>query len=287
MLGQMMLKKFTLAATAILVLAACGQQASENKQAASGAASGAAPAQTAAAGSLLDRINNKGTITVGTEGTYAPFTYHDAAGKLTGYDVEVTRAVAEKLGVKVDFKETQWDAMLAGLKAGRFDIVANQVSLTTPERQATFDKSADYSYSGPMALTRQDDQRIKTLADVKGLSSAQSLSSNYGEMAEKAGAKIVPVDGMAQALALVQQGRADFTFNDSLALLDYLKKNPNSGLQVAWTAPADEKIGAGFIVNKGNDEALAKISGAVEELRADGTLKKLGEQFFGVDVSVK
>ena len=126
-----------------------------------------------------------------------------------------------------------------------------------------------------------------TLADVKGLSSAQSLSSNYGEMAEKAGAKIVPVDGMAQALALVQQGRADFTFNDSLALLDYLKKNPNSGLQVAWTAPADEKIGAGFIVNKGNDEALAKISGAVEELRADGTLKKLGEQFFGVDVSVK
>lgn len=66
--------------------------------------------------SLLERINNKGTITVGTEGTYAPYTYHDASGKLTGYDVEVTRAVAEKLDVKVEFKETQWDAMLAGLK---------------------------------------------------------------------------------------------------------------------------------------------------------------------------
>ena len=276
-----MLKKFVLGGVAALVLAACGN---EGGSAAQSAAS--APA-AAAEGSLLARIDNKGTVTVGTEGTYAPFTYHDESGKLTGYDVEVTRAVADKLGVKVDFKETQWDAMLAGLKAGRFDIVANQVSLTTPERRATFDKSADYSYSGPMALTRQDDQRIKTLADVKGLSSAQSLSSNYGEMAEKAGAKIVPVDGMAQALALVQQGRADFTFNDSLALLDYLKKNPNSGLQVAWAAPADEKIGAGFIVNKGNDEALAKISGAVEELRADGTLKKLGEQFFGVDVSVK
>ncbi|AGH39238.1 Amino acid ABC transporter, periplasmic amino acid-binding protein [Bibersteinia trehalosi USDA-ARS-USMARC-192] len=75
----------------------------------------------AARDSLLDRINAKGTITVGTEGTYAPFTYHDETGKLTGYDVEVTRAVAEKLGVTVDFKETQWDAMLAGLK----------VSLTT------------------------------------------------------------------------------------------------------------------------------------------------------------
>ncbi len=277
-----MLKKFMLGGVAALVLAACGN---EGGNSAAGAAS--APAQQAAAGSLLERINNQGTLTVGTEGTYAPFTYHDDAGKLTGYDVEVTRAVAEKLGVKIDFKETQWDAMLAGLKAGRFDMVANQVSLTTPERQATFDKSAEYSYSGPMAVNRKDDDRIKTLADVKGLSSAQSLSSNYGEMAEKAGAKIVPVDGMAQALALVQQKRADFTFNDSLALLDYLKKNPESGLKTAWTAGAEDKLGSGFIVNKGNDEALAKISGAVEELRADGTLKKLGEQFFGEDVSVK
>lgn len=279
-----MLKKFILGSMAAFVLAACGNGGG-NASSASAPAS-AAP-ETQVAGSLLERINNKGTITVGTEGTYAPFTYHDESGKLTGYDVEVTRAVAEKLGVKVDFKETQWDAMLAGLKAGRFDIVANQVSLTTPERRATFDKSAEYSYSGPMAVDRKDDNRIKTLADVKGLSAAQTLSSNYGEMAQKAEAKIIPVDGMAQALALVQQKRADFTFNDSLALLDYMKKNPDSGLKTAWTASAEEKLGAGFVVNKNNDEALAKISGAVEELRTDGTLKKLGEQFFGVDVSVK
>ena len=106
-------------------------------------------------------------------------------------------------------------------------------------------------------------------------------------MAKAAGAEIVPVDGLAQALILVQQKRADFTFNDSLALLDYLKKTPDSGLRVAWRANAAEKVGAGFVANKGNDEALAKISAAVEELRADGTLKKLGEQFFGEDVSAK
>lgn len=278
-----MLKKFVLGSVAAFVLAACGNEGASS----SASAPAASAPQTQAAGSLLDRINNKGTVTVGTEGTYAPFTYHDESGKLTGYDVEVTRAVAEKLGIQIEFKETQWDAMLAGLKAGRFDMVANQVSLTTPERRATFDKSADYSYSGPMAVDRKDDNRIKTLEDVKGLSAAQTLSSNYGEMAQKAGAKIVPVDGMAQALTLVQQKRADFTFNDSLALLDYMKKNPNSGLKTAWAAPAGEKLGAGFIVNKNNDEALAKISGAVEELRKEGTLKKLGEQFFGEDVSVK
>ncbi|MFK5217076.1 amino acid ABC transporter substrate-binding protein [Glaesserella parasuis] len=235
--------------------------------------------------SLLDRINNKGTITVGTEGTYAPFTYHDASGKLTGYDVEVTRAVAEKLGVKVDFKETQWDAMLAGLKGERFDIVANQVGLTTPERQATFDKSAEYSWSGAMLLARNDETRVSKAEDVKGLKAAQTLSSNYGELAQKNGAELVAVDGMAQALLLLQQKRADVTFNDSLALLDYLKKNPNSGLKPVWQSA--DKVGAGFIVNKGNTEALAKISQAVEELKKDGTLKRLGEQFFGKDISVK
>lgn len=234
---------------------------------------------------LLDRINHKGTITVGTEGTYAPFTYHDASGKLTGYDVEVTRAVAEKLGVKIDFRETQWDAMLAGLKGERFDLVANQVALTTPERQATFDKSEPYSWSGAMLVARQDESRITQPENVKGLKAGQTLSSNYGELAVKFGAEIVPVDGMAQALLLIQQKRTDVTFNDSLALLDYLKKNPNSGLKSVWESP--DKVGAGFIVNKGNEEALGKISAAIVELQKDGTLKRLGEQFFGRDISVK
>ena len=243
--------------------------------------------QAIAADSLLERINNKGTITVGTEGTYAPLTYHDASGKLTGYDVEVTRAVAEKLGVKVEFKETVWDSMMAGLKAGRFDIVANQVALTTPERRATFDKSESYSWSGAMMVVRSDEDSIKTLDDIKGRKAAQSLTSNSGELAREKQANIVPVDGLAQSLLVVQQKRADLTLNDSLAILDYLKKNPNAGLKTAWEAPAEDKLGSGFIVNKGNDEALAKISAAVVELQKDGTLKKLGEQFFGKDISVK
>lgn len=241
--------------------------------------------QANAAENLIDRINHHGTISVGTEGTYAPFTYHNASGKLTGYDVEVTRAVAEKLGVTVDFKETNWDAMLAGLKAGRFDLVANQVGLTTPERRATFDKSENYSWSGAMLVARNDESRVNKVEDVKGLKAAQTLSSNYGEQAVKYGAQIIPSDGMAQSLKLIQDKRADVTFNDSLALLDYLKKNPQSGLKAVWES--SDKVGVGFVANKGNDEALAKINEAVVALRNDGTLKKLGEQFFGRDISVK
>lgn len=235
--------------------------------------------------SLLDRINQKGTITVGTEGTYAPFTYHDESGKLTGYDVEVTRAVADKLGVKVEFKETNWDSMLAGLKAGRFDLVANQVALTTPERQAIFDKSEPYNWSGAVLAAPKGETRIQKIEDVKGLRAAQSLTSNYGELARKYDAVIVPVDGLAQSIKVIETKRADFTFNDSLAILDYIKKNPKSDLKIFWES--DDKVGAGLVVDKGNDEALSKISNAIIELRNEGKLKALGEQFFGRDVSVK
>ena len=265
----------TLAVSALL-LTACSQSNTDDANA----------NDTATGGSdLLQRINNNGTINVGTEGTYPPFTYHDETGKLTGYDVEVTRAVADKLGVEVEFKETQWDAMLAGLDSKRFDMVANQVSLTTPERLAKYDKATAYSWSGAVALAPTDDNRYSSWEALKGLRSAQSLSSNYGELAERYGAEIVPVDGMAQAIQLVKQDRADFTMNDNLAVLDYLKKFPDSSLEIKLVAPASEKRGSGLVLLKGDEAVVAKLDEAMAALQADGTLTKLSETFFGDDIS--
>jgi len=265
----------TLAVSALL-LTACSQSNTDDANA----------NDTATGGSdLLQRINNNGTINVGTEGTYPPFTYHDESGKLTGYDVEVTRAVADKLGVEVEFKETQWDAMLAGLDSKRFDMVANQVSLTTPERLAKYDKATAYSWSGAVALAPTDDNRYSSWEALKGLRSAQSLSSNYGELAERYGAEIVPVDGMAQAVQLVKQDRADFTMNDNLAVLDYLKKFPDSSLEIKLVAPASEKRGSGLVLLKGDEAVVAKLDEAMAALQADGTLTKLSDTFFGDDIS--
>lgn len=235
---------------------------------------------------LLNRINNQGTLVVGTEGTYPPFTYHDESGKLTGYDVEVTRAIADKLGMGVEFKETQWDAMLAGLDAKRFDAVANQMSLTTPERQAKYDKSEPYSWSNSVVVAPVG-VAINSWKDINGKQSAQSMSSHYAEVAEKYGAVLVPVEGMAQAVTLVQQGRADMTINDKLAMLDYFTNQPNHGLEIKLYGDDADQRGAGLAFVKGNEEAVAKISEATRQLKADGTLAKLGEQFFGKDVSEK
>ncbi|TPH71845.1 amino acid ABC transporter substrate-binding protein [Helicobacter pylori] len=233
------------------------------------------------ASSLYERLINKETISVGTEGIYPPFTYHNKEGKLTGYDVEVARELAKELCVKIKFHETSWDIMLTGLKSGRFDMVANQVSLTTKKRQAAFDKSLPYSYSGTIMLVRKDENRIK---DIKGLRAANTLSSTYGEIASKYDAQIVSVDSMAQALLLVAQKRADLTLNSSLAILNYLNTHKNSPFKIAWESK-EKDGGASFVINKHQEKALELINQAVQRLIDKGVLKRLSEQFFGKDVS--
>src|SRR4051812_9479030 len=116
-----------------LILAACGKKNEEQ-----GAAS---PSASAASDSLLDTIKADGKIRIGTEGTYAPFTFHDKDGKLVGFDVEVAQEVAKRIGLEAEFIETKWDGMFAGLDAKRFDVVANQVSIRD-DRKEKYDFSS-------------------------------------------------------------------------------------------------------------------------------------------------
>src|SRR3954452_23979592 len=118
-------------------------------------------------------------LRVATEGTYAPFSFHDpGSNELTGYDVEVAKAVGAKLGKKVEFSETQFDSIFAGLEAKRYDVIANQIGVN-PERQEKYLFSTPYTYSNGVVITRADDNSISSLSDVKGKTSAQSTTSNF------------------------------------------------------------------------------------------------------------
>ena len=88
----------------------------------------------------LDQIKSAGVFKIGTEGTYAPFTFHDASGQLTGFDVDIGRDIAQRLGVKAEFVEGKWDGLIAGLDAKRYDAVINQVGITDA-RRAKYDLS--------------------------------------------------------------------------------------------------------------------------------------------------
>ncbi|WP_129787430.1 amino acid ABC transporter substrate-binding protein [Promicromonospora panici] len=222
------------------------------------------------------------TLIVATEGTYKPFSYHDETGELVGYDVEVAEAVAENLGLEIEFQETQWDAIFAGLGAGRFDTIANQVTIT-PEREADYVFSTPYTVSTGVLVVAADNNDITSWDDLDGKTTAQSLTSNWNELAKESGAEVEAVEGWAQAVALLEEGRVDATINDSLTYLDYANTEDASGIKVA--AETEEESQSAFVVMPDREALAQAVDGALEELRADGTLADLGEKYFGEDVS--
>ena len=231
----------------------------------------------------LSDVLEAGTLTVGTEGTYRPFTFHeDGSGDLTGYDVEVATAVAEELGVEVKFEETQWDAIFAGLEAGRFDVIANQVSIT-PEREEKYTFSTPYTVSTGVIVVPADDSSITSFEDLDGKTTAQSLTSNWYALAEESGATIEAVEGWAQSVALVEQDRVDATINDKLTFLDYAQTNDASGLKVA--AETEEESLSAFAFRKGSSALAIAFDEALVALTEDGTLAEISEKYFGQDVS--
>jgi cystine transport system substrate-binding protein len=268
------------ASAAALLLTACAPASTDDVV----SQTGSATADTSAAKSLSD-IQDAGVLVIGTEGTYQPFTYHEGgSGALTGYDVDVATAVAEKLGVEPSFQETQFDALLAGLDAGRFDVVANQISITD-EREATFDFSTPYTVSRGVVVTAADDTSITSLADLAGKTTAQSQSSNFYDTAKDAGADVQVVEGWAQSVALVEQGRIDATVNDELTFLDYVKTNPEQAAAIKIAATTDDVSRSALVTTKGSDDLVQAMDDALAELKADGTLAQISDKYFGQDVS--
>ena len=252
------------------------------KTLAAAAALQAAVLAPAHAGENLSAVKAAGALKIGTEGTYAPFTYHDADGKLVGFDVEIGEAIAKKLGVKAEFLEGKWDGLIAGLDANRYDAVINQVGITEARKQK-YDFSEPYIASKAVLIVRADDESIKGFADLKGKKSAQSLTSNFGKIAEGASAELVGTDGFDQSIQLVLTGRTDATINDSLSFLDFKKHKPDANVKIV--AEQENADYSGVIIRKGEPELLEAINKALVDIKADGTYEAISDKYFGQDVS--
>lgn len=227
-------------------------------------------------------IKSAGVLRVGTEGVYAPFSYHDpATGELAGYDVDVARAVAEKLGVSVEFVETPWDTIFAALEANRFDVVANEVTISD-ERKAKYDLSQPYSVGEGVIVTRADDNSITSLADLKGKTTAQTITSNWAQVARDAGATVESVEGFTQAVALLTDGRVDAVINDSIAVYAYLAERGTAGVKIA--AQTGEKSEQGFAARK-DSGMLPELNAALDQLKEDGTLAAISEKYLKANAS--
>lgn len=186
-----------------------------------------------------------------------------------------------QLGVEAEFSETSFDAIFAGLEAGRYDVVANQISIT-PERQEAYAFSDPYTVSTGVVVTAAGDDSVQSLADVQGKTSAQSVTSNFAQAAEAAGAEIEAVEGFTQAVALLKQGRVDVTINDNLAVLDYLRTTGDTSIEIA--AQTEGRTEQAFAFRE-DSTLVDAVDQALADLRADGTLTEISQKWFSEDVT--
>lgn len=264
-------KIITAAATVLLagVLVACGSQSSSSKK-----------TSTATADSQLI---SKGTLTIGLEGTYQPYSYHEN-GKLTGFEVELGRQIAKQMGLKAKFVETKWDSLIAGIDVNKYDLILNNVA-KTPERAAKYGFTTAYTSGKSQLAVKKGNTTIKSIKDIKGKKMAQSVTSNNAANVKKLGGIIVPVDGFAQSISLIEDGRADGTVNDAASFYSYLKAKPNADIKLISVGNAITPTPARGLVRKNDKALLKKIDKALATLKANGELGKLSKQFFGGDVT--
>ncbi len=235
---------------------------------------------------LLAQIKERGSIIVAMEGTWAPWTYHDEDDNLVGYDVEVAQNIAEKLGVEVEFIEGAWDGLLAGLDAGRYDIMVNGVGVTE-ERAEKYNFSTPYAYNKTAVIVRGDYDEISSMEDLKGKKTANTISSTYAAQAEAYGATVTGVDDLNQTIELLLSKRIDATLNAEVVFNDYKKEHPEADVKIATYSDEVEEIA--IPIRKGDDTVtlLDAVNNALDEMAKDGTLTELSEKYFGMDISKK
>ena len=221
---------------------------------------------------------------VATEGTWAPWTFHDENDELVGYDIEVAQGIADHLGVDVQFVEGEWDGLFAGLNSQRYDIVANGVEVT-PERAETYDFSVPYGYIHTAIIVQDDNDEITSFEDLDGKTTANTLASTYASLAESYGATATGVDDLAQTIELLRAGRVDATLNAEVTYYDYMKQHPDAPIKIA--ALTEDASEVAIPVRKGEDSAsfLAAVNEAIENMRESGRLTEISEKYFGFDIS--
>lgn len=256
-----------LSSTALLV--ACGVAPSNSGSDTANSNSSATPSKTA--------------LVVGTEGTYPPFSFRDLqTNELTGYDIDVAKEVAKRLGRSIDLVPTQWKSMLASLDAKRFDFVANQVTVT-PEREQQYAFSEPYTVSGAVVIVSdKNPKNIQGVADLKDKVVGTTQGSNFAKAAQDAGADVKYYPGIAQVLTDLQQNRVDAALNDRLYVLTELKK---ANYQVKAVGDPFSKEVTAFAFQKDNTELRDEVNRVLDEMKQDGTLANISKKWFGEDVS--
>lgn len=269
---------WALVVVAALVLSGCTAVAP------TGASTGAAATADAAAEDtgLLGTIRERGRIIVGTSADYPPYESIDAEGNFVGFDMDLMRAIAEKLGVEVEFQDMPFDSLIAAVQAGKIDVVIAAMQ-STPERDATVDFSMDYRPTKDAFLGAAD----STIELTTGLDAAgHSIGAQTGTVQEGwiqsalVDAGLTPADQVFsyeradQGGLDVSNGRLDLLLIDAEPAISLAEQ---LGLKILLITDSTAAAGKAIAMPEGETALKAELDTIIQGLMDDGTMKQIEE----------
>jgi polar amino acid transport system substrate-binding protein len=228
-----------------------------------------------------------GVLMVGMEIGYPPMEYFGDDGKTPiGFDVEMGKAIAAKMGLEVKFVDTAWDGIFAGVNTRKYDCIMSSVTIN-PARLAAHNFSKPYvSNTLAMVLLKNSKVTARRPEDCAGLDVAyqsETTSDTYMTDLEARGLKFThrKYEKVMYCFDELKLGRVDVIVTDLLVAYDYVAP-ADSPFQIVWTSPEDERFG--ICLKKGNDALTAAIDDALDKLFEDGTMLRISMDVFGMDL---
>lgn len=236
-------------------------------------------------GDSLQRVLDAGKLTVVGSGGYPPFNYPNDEGKIVGFDVDVGAAIAERLGVELNYVTSDWDGLVEGLRSKRYDAILGSMAIT-PDRLAVVSFTNPYYYSGAQLVVRKD-SGINSPEDMDGTDIGVATGTNFVGDAEALGATATLYQDDLATLTDLVSGRIDGVITDRLVALNAMQEiNGGDDLELCGEILRLEVMG--IAINRDDTTLLAKINEILEEMREDGTLKEISEEWHnGADITVR
>ena len=229
-------------------------------------------------------------VRIGTEGAYPPFNYVDNKGKLQGFDIDIAKALCDAMGVECPFVMQDWDGIIPGLLAKKYDCIIASMSITD-ERKKKVDFTEKY-YMTPAKFVAKKGAGIEI--SKKGLKrkavGVQRATVTENFLRDKFGdtVKVRSYATLEEAKMDLVSGRLDLVIADSVVLDDgFLKTDAGKGYEFVGPGYTDKRWfgeGIGIAIRKGDDDLRELFNKAIKEIRANGTYQKINKKYFDFDV---
>ncbi|MGE5704659.1 MAG: transporter substrate-binding domain-containing protein [Clostridia bacterium] len=249
---------------ALIALTACGSKTAS---------------QDGQADKSLERVKSAGVLNVGIEGAYPPFNYYNDKNELVGFDVDIANEIGKRVGVKINFVVTPWDAIIAGLLSEKYDTIISSMAITE-ERMQKVDFTKPYFRTGAQLFVPNDSD-ITDPTKIEGMKIGASIGSTFETKAKDLKVDLVTYKSDMLTFQDLANGRIKGVITDKAVGASMIKEK-NYPFKALGDMLFTEE--AAFTIRKGESSLKEALSKAIDDIQADGTYEKISNNWFGKDI---